>query len=245
MKLKNLEKSVILRKVYLAGVSLKELYNKLGNCEYIEDLRLETSEKNYIIGTVRKPYAYDAKRTIGNYDVTGLDECKFFKFLIKEELDFFLVACHYEGNFGGFGILKNFLITEFEEIGFEIIYKTFGDIKISDLKRVEWTSKNYTKESTGFGIYKKIKQDCIEISIPENDYQELATIENLANHIDLPDTNDDDESISLYIVLKNNKKINILNPQNTHFKLKNLKYDNNLPEEKDFVDKVYKVWENL
>ena len=55
MKLKNLEKSVILRKVYLAGVSLKELYNKLGNCEYIEDLRLETSEKNYIIGTVRKP----------------------------------------------------------------------------------------------------------------------------------------------------------------------------------------------
>lgn len=239
------DKSVILRKMYVNNLSLTELYQKLGDCEYIEDLHIENSDKKYIIGTIRKPYKYDAKRIIGSYDVTGQNEYKFFKFLIKEELDYFLIACHYEFNFGGFSVLKNYLVTECKDIRFEIIYRTFGNIKISDLKKIEWTSKKYTKEAKHFGIYKKIKQECIEVSIDENTSQELATPENLIPYIDIPDENGDDENISFYIILKNNKRINMLQPRNTHFKLENLKYKNDLPEENDFVTKVYKIWEKI
>ena len=72
------DKSVILRKMYVNNLSLTELYQKLGDCEYIEDLHIENSDKKYIIGTIRKPYKYDAKRIIGSYDVTGQNEYKFF-----------------------------------------------------------------------------------------------------------------------------------------------------------------------
>ena len=103
MRLKNLEKSIILRKFYAEDMNLSELYSILGDCEYIEDLHIEADERKYIIGTIRKPYVYDAKRTIGVYDATGMNEYKFFKFLIKEEAEYFLIACHYEGSFGGLG----------------------------------------------------------------------------------------------------------------------------------------------
>lgn len=109
MRLKNLEKSIILRKFYAEGMNLSELYSILGDCEYIEDLHFETGERKYIIGTIRKPYIYDAKRTIGVYDATGMNEYKFFKFLIKEEAEYFLIACHYEGSFGGFSIIRDYL----------------------------------------------------------------------------------------------------------------------------------------
>ena len=65
MKIKNLEKSIILRKFYAEDVSLSEVYSILGECPYIEDLRVVTNNRKYIIGTIRKPYVYDAKRTIG------------------------------------------------------------------------------------------------------------------------------------------------------------------------------------
>lgn len=34
MRLKNLEKSIILRKFYAEGMNLSELYSILGDCEY-------------------------------------------------------------------------------------------------------------------------------------------------------------------------------------------------------------------
>lgn len=55
----------------------------------------------------------------------------------------------------------------------------------------------------------------------------------------------DKKKLEERLVLKNNRKINILQPQNTHFKLENLKYKDNLPEKNDFVNKVYKTWENI
>lgn len=246
MKLKNLEKSIILRKLYVEDISLSELCSILGDCEYIEDLRIEIAEKKYIIGTIRKPYLYDAKRTIGAYDVTGMNECKFFKFLIKEEAGYFLIACHYEGSFGGFSIIRDYLAQKIKDSRFEIIYKMFDNIKISDLKKIQLISSTYEKTQKYFGIFKKTKQEVREVDINCKDNQDIVTKDNVVKYLDLPDASGIDEETSiLYLVLKNNRKINILQPQNTHFKLEDLKYKDNLPEENDFVNKVYKIWESV
>lgn len=245
MKIKNLEKSIILRKFYAEDVSLSEVYSVLGECPYIEDLRIETNNRKYIIGTIRKPYVYDAKRTIGTYDVTGMDECKFFKFLIKEEMEYFLIACHYEGSFGGFSIIRDYLAQKFKDSRFEIIYKVFENIKISDLKKIKLISSKYEKEQKYFGIFKKTSQEVREVNIECSD-DEIATKDSVIKYLNLPDaTNIDEENSILYLILKNNRKINILQPQNTHFKLDDLKYKDNLPEESDFVNKVYKIWETI
>lgn len=240
----NYDKSVILRKMYAEDLTLAELHTKLGECEFIEDLHLENSEKKYIIGTIRKPYRYDAKRTIGLQDVTGQDECKFFKFLIREEMGYFLIACHYEASFGGFSILRDFLIGNVDDVHFEIIYKIFENIKIADLKKIQIISSTYEKKQKHFGVFKKTKQEVIEVAVNENDIQEIATKENISQYIELPDIADDENTV-LYLILKNKRKINILQPQNTHFKLDNLKYENDLPERNDFVTKVYKIWEKI
>ncbi len=246
MKLKNLEKSIILRKFYVEDMNLSELYSILGECEYMEDLHIETGERKYIIGTIRKPYLYDAKRTIGAYDVTGMNECKFFKFLIKEEAEYFLIACHYEGSFGGFSIIRDYLAQKIKDSRFEIIYKVFENIKISDLKKIQLISSTYEKKQKYFGIFKKTKQEVSEVDIDYKDNQEIVTKDNIAKYLDLPDTTSIDEDSSiLYLILRNNRKINILQPQNTHFELENLKYKDNLPEKNDFVNKVYKIWENI
>ena len=245
MKLKNLEKSIILRKFYVEDMSLSKLYSILGECEYIEDLNIKIAEK-YIVGTIRKPYLYDAKRTIGTYDVTGMNECKFFKFMIKEETEYFLIACHYEGSFGGFSIIRDYLGQQIKNSRFEIIYKVFEDIKVSDLKKIQLISSTYEKTQKYFGIFKKTKQEVREVDINCQDNQEIVTKSNVLKYLELPDSSSiDEENSILYLVLRNNRKINILQPQNTHFKLEDLKYKDNLPEENDFINKVYNIWENI
>ena len=246
MVIRSLDKSIIIRKMFVEeNITLTELYDILGDCIYIEDLHMSEGDRQYIIGTIRKPYSYDAKRIIGNLDVTGKDEYKFFKFLIKQELGYFLISCHYEGNYGGFNLLKEYLFSKIKNISITVVYKEYRDITISDLKKIEWSSMNYTKKNKTFGIFTQKKQEYIEVNVNKNDNKELATIENIKQYVDLPDIDVEDDGTALYITLKNNKKINLLNPQNTHFRLDNLKYKDDLPEENDFVNKVYKIWESI
>ncbi len=60
----------------------------------------------------------------------------------------------------------------------------------------------------------------------------------------LPNSENEDEdekTVALYIILKNGKKINILDAKNTHFSMENIEYVNNLPKEDLFVGKVNEI----
>ena len=74
------EKNITLHKMFdgTNGLTLDHLYDHLEKSPLFEDLH-KNNEKEYIVGTIKKPYEYEAKRYIGKENVSGQPEYKFFK----------------------------------------------------------------------------------------------------------------------------------------------------------------------
>lgn len=235
-------KSIVFRKLMSDDIaSIDSLYNIFSNSKSIEDLK-KYSDK-IIVGTIKKAYKYDAKRYIDNQNVSGKQEYKFFKFVIKEELNGYIIACHYEGQFGAFSILRDILKANEKHFDVFLIYKKYKDVQLSDLRKIEYISSKYTKESTSFGIFKKKKEEVRELTL-NNSSKEQVSRDKLYELLSLPNSENEDEdekTVALYIILKNGKKINILDAKNTHFSMENIEYVNNLPKEDLFVGKVNEI----
>lgn len=235
-------KSIVFRKLISDDIaSIDSLYNIFLKSNSIEDLK-KYSDK-IIVGTIKKAYKYDAKRYIDNQNVSGKQEYKFFKFVIKEELKGYIIACHYEGQFGAFSILRDILKESKTHFEVFLIYKKYKDIQLSDLRKIEYISSRYTKESTTFGVFKKKKEDVLELTL-NNSSEEQVSRDKLYELLSLPNPENEDENektTALYIILKNGKKINILDAKNTHFSMGNIEYINNLPKEDLFVNKVNEI----
>lgn len=234
-------KSIVFRKLVSNNIlSLDHLYDILDNSENIEDLK-KKQEDRLIVGTIKKSYNYDAKRYIEDQNVSGKQEYKFFKFVIKEELTGYFIACHYEGQFGAFSVLRDILQTEIKPLEIFLLYKKYKDIKYSDLKKIEHKSTKYEKKPTPWGIFKQKKEEVRELKIQDSSNEEISK-EKLYTLLSIKDDGDEDEEIvALYVTLKNGRKINILDTKNTHFPMGNIEYVNNLPREDKFISKVSEI----
>ena len=234
-------KSIVLRKLVSNNtLSLDYLYNILSKSENIEDLK-KNQNARIIVGTIKKSYNYDAKRYIEDQNVSGKQEYKFFKFVIKEELTGYIIACHYEGQFGAFNVLRDILQTEIKPLEIFLFYKKYKDIKYSDLKKIEHKSTKYEKKQTPWGIFKQKKEEVRELKIQNPSNEEISK-EKLYKLLSIKDEGgEEEETVALYITLKNGQKINILDTKNTHFPMGNIEYVNNLPREDKFILKVSEI----
>lgn len=234
-------KSIVFRKLVSNNtLSLDDLYNILSKSENIEDLK-KNQNARIIVGTIKKSYNYDAKRYIEDQNISGKQEYKFFKFVIKEELTGYIIACHYEGQFGAFSVLRDILQTEIKPLEIFLLYKKYKDIKYSDLKKIEHKSTKYEKKPTSWGIFKQKKEEVRELKIQNPSNEEISK-EKLYTLLSIKDDGDtDEETVALYVTLKNGRRINILDTKNTHFPMGNIEYVNNLPREDKFISKVSEI----
>lgn len=240
------EKNITLHKLIdeTNSLTLDDLYKHLSICSYFEDLK-KNDEKEYIVGTIKKSYKYEAKRFIGKENVSGYPEFKFFKFLIKKQLAHYTIACHYERMYGGYGVLRDFLINKLPKIRFEVIYKAFSDISYKDLKKVTLTCEKHEKSSVNFGIYTQKHIDFREFKFGKDNNLNNAPVSKeelcklLSAEVDF-----DEENCQLILFLKNGKKVNFLNIQNTFFELGNIPYKDDLPKEEEFIESVLKTMRN-
>lgn len=240
------EKNITLHKLIdeTNSLTLDDLYKHLSGSSYFEDLK-KNDEKECIVGTLKKSYAYDAKRFIGKENVSGRPEFKFFKFLIKKQLTCYMIACHYEGTYGGYGVLRDFLISKLPKIRFEVIYKVFSDISYKDLKKVTLTCEKHEKSSVNFGIYRQKHIDFREFKFGKDNNlnDELVSKEGLCKLLSAG-VDFDEENCQLVLFLKNGRKVNFLNIQNTFFELGNIPYKDDLPKEEEFIDSVLRTMRN-
>lgn len=240
------EKNITLHKLIdeTNSLTLDDLYKHLSGSSYFEDLK-QNDKKEYIVGTIKKSYNYEAKRFIGKENVSGHPEFKFFKFLIKKQLSYYMIACHYEGTYGGYGVLKDFLISKLPKLRFEVIYKVFSDISYKDLKKVTLTCEKHEKSSRIFGMFTKKDIVFREIRFGKETSlnNDIVSKEELCKLFSV-EVDFDEENCQLILFLKNGRKVNFLNIQNTFFELGSIPYKDDLPKEEEFIESVLKTMRN-
>lgn len=239
--------SVTFRKMAGSSLTMDKIYKMLlDNKEVILDLEHDLKEE-IIIGTIKKQYHYAAKRTIDNLDVAGKEEHKFFKFLIKEELGYFLVVSHYEGKYGDFVNLGIILRGLCKNIEFKVIYKVFNNIKMSELKKISCSYDKSEKRNEILGWFHKKETTYYEVQLDkESSDERIITKDNVKTYLDIKESEIDPmaECVNLYVYFKNGKILNLLDVKNTHFDLNELTYSNDLPNVEVFKESVLTIYRN-